>query len=96
MDAGVIITVATGVAAAAGGLLGGRRLGNSQAEQTAVTTVELLSLAVAELRAQVNAKDEELASLRGRISLLEGLVTQRAEVEAVHTVVEKIADRLGV
>lgn len=78
-----------------GGLIGGKRLGNNQAQQTAVSTVELLQIAVAELQRQNQIKVEEVADLRGRISVLEDLVTQRAEVEEVRVLVDKIAVKLG-
>lgn len=78
-----------------GGLIGGKRLGHSQAQQTAVSTVELLQIAVAELQRQNQIKVEEVADLRGRISVLEDLVTQRAEVEEVRVLVDKIAVKIG-
>ena len=95
MDADAIITILTGVAGVAGGFLGGKRLGNNQAQQTAVNTVELLQIAVAELERQGRAKDADLADLRGRVGVLEDLVTQRAEVEEVRVLVDKIAVKLG-
>lgn len=95
MDADAVITVLTGVAGVAGGFFGGKRLGNNQAQQVAVSTVELLTLAVAELREQGQLKDNEVADLRGRVAILEDLVTQRAEVEAVRNIVDKIATKVG-
>jgi FtsZ-binding cell division protein ZapB len=74
---------------------GGKRLGNNQAQQVAVSTVELLTLAVAELREQSHAKEAEVADLRGRVAVLEDLVTQRAEVDAVRAIVDKIATKVG-
>lgn len=84
MDANAIITILTGVAGVTGGFFGGKRLGNVQATGLTVSTVSLLEVAVGELRTQVAEKNEEIAALTGRLSALEGLVTQRAEVEAVH------------
>ncbi len=95
MDADAIITVLTGVAGVTGGFFGGKRLGNNQAQQTAVSTVELLQIAVAELERQGRTKEAEVADLRGRVAVLEDLVTQRAEVEAVRTIVDKIATKVG-
>lgn len=102
MDADAVITIMTGAAGVAGGFIGGKRLGNTQAQQAAVSTVELLQIAVAELERQGRIKDEELADLRGRVGILEDLVTQRAEVEAVHDevqgvrgVVDRIAAKVG-
>lgn len=95
MDADAIITVLTGVAGVSGGFFGGMRLGKGQAAQMSVNTVELLQAAVSELRTQAQAKDGELADLRGRISVLEDLVTQRAEVEIVRGIVDRIATKVG-
>lgn len=84
MDANAIITILTGVAGVTGGFVGGKRLGNVQATGLTVSTVSLLEVAVGELRTQVEEKNQQIAALTGRLSALEGLVTQRAEVEAVH------------
>lgn len=103
MDANAVITILTGAAGVAGGFFGGKRMGNNQATAMAVDTVELLQVAVGELRTQSHIKDEEIADLRGRVATLEGLVTQRAEVEAVHHevigvrgIVDRIAVKVGV
>jgi hypothetical protein len=103
VDPNEYITVLTGVAGVTGGFFGGKRLGNAQAQSVAVSTVELLQVAVGELERQGRVKDEELSELRGRIDVLEGLVTQRAEVELVHEevkgvrgVVDRIAGKVGV
>lgn len=96
LDANTIITILTGAAGVTGGFFGGKRLGNSQAQQAAVSTVELLQVAVAELERQNRIKSDEVADLRGRISVLEDLVTQRAEVEEVRVIVDKIAEKVGV
>ncbi|ATW69342.1 hypothetical protein HWB40_gp53 [Streptomyces phage Manuel] len=97
-----IITILTGAAGVAGGFFGGKRLGSNQAQETAVNTVELLQVAVSELERQGRLKDEEVAELRARVDILESMITQRAEVEAVHEevrgvkgVVDKIAAKVG-
>ena len=102
MDSETIITVLTGAAGVAGGFFGGKKLGASSESQAAVNTVELLQVAVAELERQGKSKDEELADLRGRVGVLEEMVTQRAEVAAVHEevigvrgVVNAIAAKVG-
>lgn len=102
MDADALITILTGVAGITGGFFGGKRLGNAQATTLAVSTVELLQVAVGELERQGRIKDEELSDLRGRVSILEDLVTQRAEVEAVHedvrtngVILTRIAEKVG-
>lgn len=101
MDIDAIITVLTGVAGVTGGFIGGKRLGNSQAVSIAVDTVELLQVQVGLLTSANSEKDEKIADLGGRVNILESLVTQRAEVEAVHeevrgvrTVVDRIAAKI--
>lgn len=102
MDANAIITILTGVAGVGGGFFGGKRLGITQASALTVDTVGLLQAAVGELRTQGEAKDQEIATLRGRVDSLEALVTQRAEVEAVHqdvreskVILTRIAEKVG-
>ncbi len=103
LEPDAIITILVGAAGVTGGFFGGKRLGNAQATDLAVSTVGLLDAAVGELRTQAAIKDQEIANLRGRIDSLEGLVTQRAEVEAVHVdvkeskvILERIAEKVGV
>lgn len=90
MDSETIITLLTGAAAAAGGFFGGKRVAAGNESQAAVNTVELLQVAVAELERQRQLKDDELADLRGRVGVLEDMVTQRAEVAAVHDEVKAV------
>lgn len=103
MSPDVIITILTGAAGVAGGFFGGKRIGNNDVHTTAVSTVELLQVAVGELERQNTGKDRELGDLRGRVEVLEGLVTQRAAVEEVHQevisvklTVDKIAEKVGI
>lgn len=90
------------IAGSAGGYLGGKRSALSQSMGIAVDTVELLQAQVALLVEQGREKDERIATLEGRVNILGDLVTQRAEVEAVHqevmkiqTVVDRIAAKVG-
>lgn len=101
MDPGAIITVLTGTAGVLGGFLGGRKIASTTATTIAVSTVELLQVSVEELTRQAHEKDNQIAELSGRVEVLEGLVTQRAEVAAVHdevkevrTVVDRIAAKV--
>jgi len=98
MDSGTIITVLTGLGGVVGGFFGGKRL----AVSTAVDVVDLLQAAVEQLQADKEAKDRELVELRARILVLEELVTQKADVEAVRVevggvrqVVDRIAEKVG-
>lgn len=102
LEPDAIITILTGAAGVVGGFFGGKRIGNAQSTSVAISTVELLEIAVGELRTQAASKDQEIANLRGRIDSLEGLVTQRAEVDAVHVdvreskvILERIAEKVG-
>lgn len=102
MDTNAIITIVTGAVGVAGGFFGGKRIGTGQAVSIAVDTVELLQVQVSALTDANRLKDERIADLGGRVDILESLVTQRAEVDAVHVevrgvrdVVDRIAQKVG-
>lgn len=102
MDVNAVMTAIGGVAVAAGSFWGGKRSGQSQSMGIAVDTVELLQVQVATLTNNREEKDAKIADLSARVEILEGLVTQRAEVEAVHQqvegvrgVVDRIATKVG-
>lgn len=91
MDIDAIVTVFTGVAGVAGGFIGGRRLGNQQAVSMAVDVVELLRVQVDVLTHKGEADAMMITELRTRVDVLESMVTQRADVEGVRRVVDRIA-----
>jgi len=98
MDSSTIITVLTGLGGVVGGFFGGKRL----AVSTAVDVVDLLQAAVEQLQADKTHQERELVELRARILVLEELVTQKADVEAVRVevggvreVVDRIAEKVG-
>lgn len=98
MDSGTIVTVLTGLGGVVGGFFGGKRL----AVSTAVDVVDLLQAAVEQLTEDQRKKDLEIAELKARIEVLESLVTQKADVEAVRLevggvrqVVDRIAEKVG-
>lgn len=102
MDVNNIVTVLVGVSGVIGGFFGGKRMGSNQAVTTAVGVSELLQLAVDELRRKNSEKEAELAELRARVDILESMITQRAEVQAVHDevlgvrgIVDRIAVKVG-
>jgi hypothetical protein len=91
------------ITTAAGGFVTGRRATNKEAMAVASETVDLLQAQVEALRDDKADRDVELISLRSRVEVLESLITQRAEVEAVHrdvkanrVVLDKIAIKVGV
>ena len=99
MDAATIWTIATGLAGTAGGYVGGKVFGNSSSVETAQNVVELMKAEVDVLKQHGREKDQLLASLNSRVEVLESLVTQRAEVEAVHQDVREVkstVDRIAV
>ena len=103
MGVETIIAAAVDLADIAENFISNRRSGTSQSMGIAVDTVELLQVQVATLTQRGEEKDAMVSDLRARVEILEGLVTQRAEVEALHTevlgvrgIVEKIAVKVGV
>lgn len=102
IDASVIVTAVIAVSTAVGGFASGRATGRINASQVAVDTVDMLQSQIEVLKEDRDQKEIELADLKGRVSLLEGLVTQRAEVEEVNIkvslikeTVDRIAERVG-
>lgn len=101
-DAPTLIAVISAIAVAAGGFLTGRRGANREAMSIATETVELLQAQIETLKSDKDERDEEIRELRTRVTVLENLVTQRAEVDRVHSeimvvqdVVERIASKVG-
>jgi len=102
LDTGTIVTVIVALGAALGGFVGGKRRSNTAAVETAVGVVELLQVRIETLETGNSEKAETITDLRVRIEVLESLVTQRADVEAVASevagvrgVVDRIADKMG-
>lgn len=97
-----IVATLVSVAGVLGGYMKGKRDSRSAEMAIATNTVELLQAAIDQLKEQVEAKDVLIAELYGRVQTLEGLVTQRADVDAVHeevkavkVVVDRIAESIG-
>src|SRR6478609_11281010 len=78
-----IIATLVGVSGVVGGYFGGKRSGRSQDLTDTATAMEILEKAIAQLQEQTKAKDTVIAELYGRVQVLEGLVTQKADVAAV-------------
>jgi hypothetical protein len=102
MDINSIISATTAIGAGVGGFVGGRLTGRQAFTEIASDTVDMLQTQVNILQQDKNQKELELTELRNRVTVLEGLVTQRAEVEElsikvslVKGTVDRIADRVG-
>jgi hypothetical protein len=102
MDIGSALTALTVIGTGLGSFAGGRLSGKGSASQIAADTVDMLQAQVDVLKEEKNSSHAELASLRARVDVLEGLVTQRAEVDElgakislVKETVDKIAIRVG-
>lgn len=102
MDASLIWTVATGIAGGASGFFGNRAFGGSSSVETAANVVELMKTEVDILKERLDNKDAEVQRLTTELGVVKELVTQRADVEAVHDTVkevketvDRIADKVG-
>lgn len=102
IDGTMLSTAITSIAMAAGGFFTGRRTAGTDAMSIASQTVEMLQTQVESLTTDKDHRDLEILDLNNRVAVLEGLVTQRAEVEELsskvdmvkHTV-DRIAERVG-
>lgn len=102
VDASTMMTGLVSVFTAIGGYTSGRLSGRSSASQIAADTVDMLQAQIEILSVDKEARDAELTALRHRVSMLENLVTQRAEVaelsdkvSLVKVTVDRIAERVG-
>jgi len=85
------ITALVGVASMLGGFVGGRRTAGNESIEIAQQTVELLQSQVGSIKDTLREREDKLAELIVKVQVLEALVTQRADVEAVKEVVDRIA-----
>lgn len=95
MDISSITTIISGVAVAVGGYMGGRMTGRSNSHQIASQTIAMLQTQIESLTRDKETRDLEILDLLNRVSVLEGLVTQRAAVAEVKETVDRIADKIG-
>lgn len=92
IDAGTAITIATGVAGVVGGYFGGKKTSAAQGD-----TVSAQASAIEALRTRIDLQDMTLATIPGmkdEIRILQGLVTQRANVEEVINIVTRIEEKV--
>jgi len=95
MDLNSILVTASAVGTGLGGFIGGRWSARGIASDVASDTVEMLQTQVNLLKEDKEHRDLEILDLTQRVAVLEGLVTQRAEVEQVQRVVDRIAEKVG-
>lgn len=92
------VLTAIGIASTGvGGYISGRINGRSSASQIASDTVEMLQAQIEVLKNDKEHREVELSDLRSRVTILEGLVTQRAEVEELSnrmSLVKETVDRI--
>jgi len=99
MDPGTITSIGSTVGALVSGGWLGARYGKQQVLADAANTSSLSIDVIATLQAKVglleqqnSEKELNLVELLTRVEVLENLVTQRAEVEAVHEDVNEVKD----
>jgi len=85
VDTATIVAILTGAAGVAGGWVGGRRNAT-----VASDTVQMLSVQIEALQREC----QKIPPLLERIKVLEELITQRADVEAVKEIVTRIEEKL--
>lgn len=95
IDGTMLSTAVMSIAMAAGGFFTGRRTAGTDAMSIASQTVEMLQTQVESLTTDKGHRDLEILDLNNRVAVLEGLVTQRADVAAVKETVDRIAERVG-
>ncbi len=94
MDIGSTLTTLAAIGTAAGGYIGGRLQGRSTSSQIASDTVSMLSEQVDLLKNDKEARELDILDLTQRVAVLEGLVTQRAEVEELSGKVDVVKDEV--
>lgn len=94
MDIGSTLNVISSVGVGLGGYIGGRLQGRSTSSQIASDTVSMLSEQVDLLKNDKEARELDILDLTQRVAVLEGLVTQRAEVEELSGKVDVVKDEV--
>jgi hypothetical protein len=102
MDLNAILVTAAAIGTGLGGFVGGRWTARSAMSDIAADTIEMLQTQNELLRSEKDTLGLTLLDLQTRVSVLEELVTQRADVEdlshkvsLVKDTVERIAERVG-
>lgn len=92
IDGTMLSTAVMALAMGAGGFFTGRRTAASEAMSIASETVEMLQAQIEVLNQDKQHRELEILDLTQRVAVLEGLVTQRAEVEELSTKVTLVKD----
>lgn len=98
IDGTILSTAVLSIGTAIGGFVGGRMTGSSVLSQVASETVDMLQTQVDSLKQDKEDRELVLLDLQTRVSVLEGLVTQRAEVAELDvkvTLVKETVDRIA-
>lgn len=93
IDVSTVIAVATGVAGATGGYVSGKQVNRVQKE-----TIDTQTASLEALRLRIDEQDRRLQvipELESRITVLTEIATQKANVEYVIEVVDRIEERLN-
>ena len=90
MDTGTLIAILTGVAGVGGGWATGRRGAVAQNATLAQDTIALLNTRLSFMEGEA----AKIPALMERITNLEGLVTQRAEVDKVIEIITRIEGKI--
>lgn len=85
-----IVMVVTGISS----WFAGKKAARTQPIAEAVQTVQLMRAEIDTLKSRLAERDQEIAELRGRLRAMEDMVTQRADVDGVRQIVNRIAERI--
>lgn len=88
MDQDALVSILLALSSVGAGFTIGRRGLSSE-------TVQMLQAQVEAHERDKAERNEKIVILEGRLEVLESLVTQRAAVDEVREIVDRIADRVG-
>ncbi len=95
MSIDTVLTVVMVATTGLGGWYSGKRSSRGATLGETANTVTILTGEIESLKRNLEEKQSQLTVMHGRILTLEDLVTQRADVEGVRRIVEKIAEKVG-
>lgn len=95
MSIDTVMTVVMVATTGLGGWFSGKRSSRGAVLGETANTVTILTGEIESLKRSLDEKQGQLTVMHGRILMLEDLVTQRADVEGVREVVDRIAEKVG-